>query len=102
MSAVELFEIVLDAETTHRLEAQGIDLTEALVAENPDLRLFPMPTERGVRDIVAIIGATATLAPMVVPIARELIARLLPRTEINVETITANGNTITKIHTRQT
>jgi len=42
-----------------------------------------------------------TLAPMVVPIAKELIKRFLPRTEVTIKTTTIRGKSTTEIHIGQ-
>jgi hypothetical protein len=101
VSDQQLFEIVLDSASAEALQSNRIDIVDVLLHENRDLKRVPKTALPGTRDAASIISATATLAPMVVPIVTVLIRRLLPRVEITTRTINNNGVITTEIHTKE-
>ncbi|MFK0165284.1 hypothetical protein [Rhizobium sp. NPDC090279] len=95
------FEILLDDYSKEYLNNIGVDINEALLAENPELKLAPRVGKPSTKDVATVIAATAALSPMVVPIVKELIQRLIPHVEVTTKTTTTNGVTTTEIHTKQ-
>ncbi len=79
------------------LHANDIDFFQELLKKQPELsiqyREHPKKAE-GERNVVEVITATAALAPLIVPIAKEFIKRLLPHEKITEKEVVHPDGTI--------
>jgi hypothetical protein len=86
------YELLFDAEVEAELADRGVHIQDEIQRANAELvlrqgRSHAEGAERG-RDVVTVITAIAALAPLVVPIVKEIIKRKLPHieTEVIIET----------------
>lgn len=98
-----LFDDMIEAELTDR----QIDIGHEIQRTNPELEIHQGRSKaKGAehqRDVVTIVTAVATLAPLVVPIVTKLIERFLPHveTEMVIE-IGYDGRRIIKVVRKET
>jgi hypothetical protein len=88
------FELLFDPSIQAELDDRQIDIGSEIQRAHPELEVrhggSKAPGAEHQRDVVLILGAVAGLAPLVVPIATELIQRLLPHVE--TETLIEEGS----------
>ena len=94
----------IDQTILKELGDQDIYLEDEILRKEPNLgkESISIKPEKGEKEVVSVITATALLAPIVVPIALELIRRFVPKVECE-ETmeILADGTIIHRTHIKQ-
>jgi hypothetical protein len=93
----------LDTDVRRELDSHQVSIEDEILHKQPGLHAEPvLGGPEGEKDVVTIIAATSSLAPLVVPIVLELIRRFRPRVDYEEATERwPDGTTLHRIRIRE-